>query len=62
MPAVCFRHDDGHLVLILLNEGNSSRHTTAGCGNDAFSYTIPPASAVTFCWDNGVSVSTQARK
>ena len=50
MPAVCFRNSDGDYALILLNEGNTSQHTTVNCGRQAFSYLIPPGSAVTFCW------------
>ncbi|MBO4370674.1 MAG: glucosylceramidase [Paludibacteraceae bacterium] len=50
IPAVCMRHEDGSYALIMLNESKLPKHTTVNTGGNAFSYTLPPSSAVTFCW------------
>lgn len=48
LPSVAFRNPDGSMALIIFNDAASpTRFTIKGLGN-TYSYTLPPASAVTF--------------
>ena len=50
--AAAFRNTDGSMALAVLNDRNDDSATvTVHCGGQRFSYSLPPASAVTFVWD-----------
>jgi len=53
VKAVSFKNNDGSIVVVAYNSSGSATSTKIVVGSNAFTYSIPGSSAVTFKWASG---------
>jgi glucosylceramidase len=53
VKAVSFKNNDGSIVVVAYNTSGSATSTKIVTGSNAFTYSIPASSAVTFKWASG---------
>jgi O-glycosyl hydrolase len=57
ITTTAFRNTDGSIVVLAYNANAAATTVKVVNGSNAFSYSIPPASAVTFVWSTGPPVA-----